>query len=299
MATRRSLVFLTCRLLLVSGFVCLISAVFPKLAKADKPYFVTYDDEMEEPGNLEISFNPLFALPHAAPDFFGGWTEFEYGAKAWWTTEFYLDGQSTQGQGAIFTGYRWENRFRPLADEHWITPVLYVEFENINGADKTLMEVVDHDSVDDLAVPNREASIEKQREIETKLILSSNYRGWNISENFIGEKNLANVPWEFGYAAGVSRPLALAASSETCTFCRENFKAGAEIYGGLGTWDQFGLPGTAHYLGPILSWELPNGTTFRISPTVGLNSNSARFFIRFGVSYEIPRFDRIVRRWFQ
>jgi hypothetical protein len=37
-----------------------------------------------------------------------------------------------------FTGTRWENRFRPLLHEHWINPVLYVEFENTSGADKTL-----------------------------------------------------------------------------------------------------------------------------------------------------------------
>lgn len=296
MATRRSSIF--SRLLLAFYFFCSIGVVFPKLAKADKPYFVAYDDGMEEPGNLEISFNPLLALPHTAPNFLGGWTEFEYGAKGWWTTEFYLDAQSTRGQGSLFTGYRWENRFRPLAGEHWVTPVLYVEFENINGADKSLAEVVGHDSVDDLAAPNSEARIEKQREIETKLILSSNYKGWNFSENIIGEKNLAHAPWEFGYALGASRPLALAASSEACSFCRENFKAGAEIYGGLGTWSRFGFPGTAHYLGPILSWDLPSGVSFRISPTAGLNSNSARFLVRIGVSYEIPRFDRALRRLF-
>jgi len=51
--------------------------------------------------------------------------------------ELYLDGQSTSKESTVFTGYRWENRFRPLLREHWINPVLYVEFENINGADKT------------------------------------------------------------------------------------------------------------------------------------------------------------------
>lgn len=297
MAPRRRLVYFTFRLVLPFCMAVFSLLALPKPMKADKPYFIAYDDEMEEPGNLEISFNPLIALPQTAPNFLGGWTELEYGVKGWWTTEFYLDAQSTAGQGALFTGYRWENRFRPLADEHWITPVLYVEFENINGADKSLAEVVDHDSVDDLAVPNLEARAGKQREIETKLILSSNYKGWNFSENLIGEKNLANGPWEFGYALGISRPLALAASPGRCAFCRENLKAGAELYGGLGTWDQFGLPGTAHYLGPLISWELPNGTSFRISPTVGLTRNSAQFLIRFGVSYEIPRFDRVIRRW--
>ncbi len=269
------------------------------VAKADKPYFVTYDDGMEEPGNFEVSFNPVLGFPRVAPGFLGGWTELEYGVKGWWTTEFYLDGQTTRGQSTLFTGFRWENRFRPLADHHWINPVLYLEFENINGADKSLMEVVNHDSVDDLASPNAEARAEKEREIETKLILSSDYKGWNISENFIGEKNLANEPWEFGYAVGVSRALALAASPGKCNFCRENFRGGVEFYGGLGTWHQFGLPGTAHYVGPLLAWNLSSGTSFRISPTFGLNCTSAHFLVRMGVSYEIPRFDRQVRRWFR
>ena len=33
--------------------------------------------------------------------------------------------------------------------EHWINPVLYAEFENINSADKALLEVVGHDGIDD------------------------------------------------------------------------------------------------------------------------------------------------------
>ena len=55
----------------------------------------------------------------------------------------------------------------------------------------------------------------------------------------------------------------------------------------------------ADNLGPLLNWNFPHGTSLKISPTIGLNRNSARFLIRFGVSYEIPRFDRIVRRWLE
>ena len=76
--------------------------------------------------------------------------EFEYGVKGWWTSEVYLDWQTTRGQGALFTGYRWENRFRLSMREHWINPVFYVEFEDINGADKSLLEIVNHDGQDDL-----------------------------------------------------------------------------------------------------------------------------------------------------
>ena len=278
--------------------LCFWVAVAPIIASAqDKPYFITYNDQMEEPGNFEIASNPVAGLPQKAPNFQAMWTEFEYGVNGWWTTEFYLDGQRTAGQSTLFTGFRWENRFHVLAERHRINPVVYVEFEDINGADKTLLEVVNHDSVDDLRAANAEARREKQREVEAKMIFSSIYKGWDISENFIAEKNLTNAPWEFGYAAGVSRALASVASSRACSFCRENFRAGAEWYGGLGTWNAFGFSGTSQYFGPLLVWDLPAGTTLRFSPNVGLNKNSARLLLRLGVSYEFPRFDRALRRW--
>src|SRR5579872_116992 len=169
----------------------------PACLAAEGPFFITYTHQMEEPGNLEIATNSVTGQPASGNRFFGAATEFEYGLKAWWTTEVYLDGQTTLSESAIFAGYRWENRFRLLPREHWINPVLYVEFENINGADKSLLEVVGHDGKDDITTPNDEARLEKKREGEMKLILSSSFRDWNISENFIAEKNFAHEPWEF------------------------------------------------------------------------------------------------------
>jgi len=277
-----------------------MAGLWPCLAGAqERPYFVTYNHQLEEPGHLEISMNPVIGVPKTANSFTGSWTEFEYGLRGWWTTEFYLDVQSTRRDSSLFTGYRWENRFRPLMREHRINPVLYVEFVNVNGADKTLREVVGFDSEKDFATSNSEARRERKREIETKLILSSNVRGWNFSENFIAEKNLANSPWEFGYALGASRPLALAASSKDCVFCRENFQAGLELYGGLGNRHHFTLSGTSHYLAPVLAWGLPNGVAIRISPGFGLTTSSHRFLLRFGVSYEIAGFGRRVRNLFR
>src|SRR6266436_6011246 len=49
-----------------------------------------------------------------------------------------------------------------------------LEVEDINGADKTLKEVVGHDGESDFADANGEARREHKREIELKLILSSN-----------------------------------------------------------------------------------------------------------------------------
>jgi hypothetical protein len=231
--------------------------------------------------------------------FLGTATELEYGVTAWWTTELYLDAQSTRRDSTLFTGYRWENRFRVLPREHWINPVLYIEFENINGADRSLLEVVSRDGKDDLLGRNAEARQERKRELEAKLILSSNVRGWNISENFIAEKNVRHAPFEFGYALGVARPLALAARPDRCQFCRENFLAGVEIYGGLGSHDDFGFHGTSHYVAPTLSWRLANVTTLKISPGFGMTQTSSRFLLRFGVSYEVAQFGRSLGRFFR
>ncbi len=211
---------------------------------------------MEEPGNLEIEMSGLTAAPKDGNQFLSGVTEFEYGAKGWWTTEFYLDGQTTANESTIFTGFRWENRFRLLMHDHLVNPVFYVEYEDTNGADKSLVEVVGFDSQYDGLVPNQIASRDRQRELETKLILSSNLNGWNIAENFIAEKNLAGEPWEFGYAAAVSRPLSLLASADECTLCRENFQAGVEFFGGLGTANKFTVHGTSQYIAPVLSWQV-------------------------------------------
>ena len=270
-----------------------------RAAAQETPYFVTYSHNLEQPGNLEIELNSVYGTQQGGNRFVAPWIELEYGATAWWTTELYLDTQTTFGDSTLFTGYRWENRFRPLMREHWINPVLYVEFENINGADKTMKEVVGFDGQADHADPNAEARQEHKHEIETKLILSSNFKGWNISENFIGEKNLGHEPWEFGYAAGASRPLRLAATPRPCNFCRENFVTGAEIYGGLGTASDFTLSGTSHYVAPILAWQMPNGATFTISPGFGLNDNSHRFLLRWRVSYEIGGFGKKIRSLFR
>src|SRR5205823_12245538 len=126
----------------------------------------TYTHQMEEPRNLEFSLKNVTGKPGDAGRFLGSALEFEYGVKGWWTTEFYLDGQATAGEAALFTGYRWENRFRLLPREHWINPVFYFEFENINDADRSLLEVVNHDGKDDLATSSGEARQEKKRELE-------------------------------------------------------------------------------------------------------------------------------------
>src|SRR2546430_2199510 len=282
------------------SFLVLAAFSLPDSARAqENPYFVAYDHYLEEPGNLEIEYFSTFGTQRGGKDFHSYWMELEYGATAWWTTEFYLDGQTTFGDSTIFTGIRWENRFRPLKREHFINPILYVEYEHKSGADKILKEGEGHDVEADFLTPNSVARQEIINEMELKLILSSTFKGWNFTQNTLAAKNLSNEPWEFGYALGASRPLALKASARRCTLCPQNFIAGVEMYGGLGDRYHFGLRDTSHYLAPVLGWNLPSGWTLRISPGFGLNDNSHQFLLRWGVSREINGFGSIVSRLFR
>jgi len=280
-------------------FALSLFGVFLSCAAAqERPYFVTYDHYLEEPGNLEVEYFSTFGTQREGNDFHSYWLEFEYGATAWWTTEFYLNAQTTFHDSTVFSGFKWENRFRPLKHEHWINPILYVEYEDLNGTDKTLKEVIGHDVESDFLESNAEARREHERELEFKLILSSNFKGWNVSENIMAAKNLSNEPWEFGYALGASRPLRLKASATRCTFCRQNFSAGIEMYGGLGDRYSFGLKDAAHYLAPVAAWNLPSGWTLRLSPGFGLNDNSHRLLLRWGISREITGFGGMLSRMF-
>jgi len=91
----------------------------------------------------------------------------------------------------------------------------------------------------------------------------------------------------------------LKASPRPCRVCIENFRAGVEFYGGLGTRHQFGLRDTSHYVAPTVALELPGGTTFQISPGFGITSASHRFLLRFAVAYEISGAGRALRRLFR
>jgi len=119
-------------------FLSLSIQVRPAAAQ-ESPYFVTYDHYLEEPGNLEVEYFSAYGTQRGGNDFHSYFVEFEYGATAWWTTELYLDGQTTFHDSTVFTGFRWENRIQLLRAQHIINPVFYFEYESISGADKILL----------------------------------------------------------------------------------------------------------------------------------------------------------------
>jgi len=225
----------------------------------ESPFFVTYTHHMEEPGNLEIETSSTIGIPRSGQKFYAApYMEVEYGLTAQWTTELYLETSSVWGDSTVFTGWRFENRYKPLKREHWINPVLYLEFENVNEASRIQKEI--EGGGPDLISSNRELRGEHAHELETKLILSSDVHDWNISENFI---------------------------------------AGIEMYGGLGsTLDGFSARGTAHYIAPVVSWAVSDNATLRLSTGFGLTDQSNPVLLRIGYSYELAGFGSRVSRLF-
>jgi len=257
----------------------------------ESPYFVTYDHHLEEPGNLELEVYTTSGIPRSGQvAYVAPYLEIEYGVTGRWTSELYLEGQGTVGDTAVFTGWRLENRFRPLKREHRINPVLYLEYERTSEATRIQKEIVGGGP--DVISPNSELQSTKNHELEAKLILSGTAHDWNIAGNFITEKNLSQSEgFEFGYAFGVSRPLASLASGSPCRLCRENFIAGIEIYGGLGTTeDGFGVHNTAHYVAPVVSWQISDNGSLRFSPSFALTQEGSPVVLRFGYSYEVRGF---------
>lgn len=268
---------------LLLALTCMASLA---LSAQESPFFITYTHHMEEPGNLDLEISSTTGVPRSGQQLYvAPYMELEYGVSAQWTTEFYLEGQSSPGDSTVFTGWRIENRYKPLAREHWINPVLYLEYESLNEASRIQKEI--EGSGPDLISLNALLTPEHDHELETKLILSSDYHDWNISENFIAAKNFSQSEGvEFGYSLGVSRPLAALASGNECRFCRENFIAGIEMYGGLGSTLGFGVHDTAHYIAPVISWAVSDNSTLRLSPGFGLTHGSNPVLIRVGYAYE-------------
>jgi hypothetical protein len=252
----------------------------------ERPYFVTYDDHVEERGELELSVLSTTAKARdEGTRYFAPWIELEYGVTSQWTTELYLEGVTFRGDGSAFTGWRLENRYRPLKGEHAINLVLYFEYENINEASRIQKEIVGRGPLP--VEPVALLADSRAHEIEGRLILSSWFGNLNVSENFIVEKNLSEDEGvEFGYAVGVSRPLKGTWDGQ-CRFCAGALTAAVEVYGGLGTTGSDASGATRQFVAPVIAWHLTRGSMLRASAGFGMTSSSDRFLLRIGYSVDL------------
>jgi hypothetical protein len=163
--------------ILIMVLACLASL---PVGAQESPYFVTYTHHMEEPGNLDLEVSSTTGVPRSGQQLYvAPYIELEYGVTALWTSELYLEGQSSPGDSTVFTGWRFENRYRPLSREHWINPVLYLEYESLNEASRIQKEI--EGGGPDLTSRNGLLTSGHDHELETKLILSSDE--WRCMED--------------------------------------------------------------------------------------------------------------------
>ena len=133
--------------------------------------------------------------------------------------------------------------------------------------------------------------MDKEREMELKLILGSNVNGWNISENFIAEKNLASgVPGNLVMPSASAVRCSWRPAAQRMYFLpREVSRRERKCMAAWATATVSATRLTSQYLGPTINWTAPNGMTIGLSPQFGLNSYSIPFLFRFSVSYEIEQ----------
>ena len=75
----------------------------------ERPYFVTYDQYLEEKKSLEIAIAKTSGIAkHDEPGYHAPWLEVEYGVAGWWTSEVYIEGVTVHDAGGGFTGWRWK-----------------------------------------------------------------------------------------------------------------------------------------------------------------------------------------------
>ena len=142
---------------------------------------MTYSQVLEEPGNLEIAQKGLTGVPKLKR---------VLQLRRWsWNTA------PRRGGRPSFTckakpRERLDHLHRlslgePLsraAHRTLVNPVLYLEYEDMNGADKSVLEVAGHDSISDLQVTGTPRAVARsERTMEGKLILSSNAEGLELS----------------------------------------------------------------------------------------------------------------------
>lgn len=279
--------------------ISLILMAGQRAGAQESPYFVTDHHHLPDAGALGLADYNVVGSPRIGNGFIGSTLEFEYRLEKWWATEVQLEGQSTLNDSTIFTSYTWVNKFKLVPKNRWINSVLSVGWEDGNAANKSIVEVEGHSGEDDFNVRNDVARRIREHEIELKLVLSRDHKGWNFAGNVIGVKDLAGTPWEFGYSLGASRPLSTTDANTRCTFCRHSFSTGLEFYGGLGDAHSFGLQNTSHYLGPVFSWQISERFAVKAGPNFGLTPQSQHVLVHFAFIYDIPEFGKKVRELFE
>lgn len=275
-------------------------------------YFTSYNHHMHK-GEVELMFMSDYTLPskfkkdEGQKNYLSQMLELEYGLSSvsaveimpeWWY-------EPSTGRGE-FTRGRLEYRTRVFEEEKFINPMVYAEFEYLKKSTRFKMEtsgwiVSDEDSEEGVE-PNYE------RILETRIILSKDFGGVNVTFNWINETDVHAGGTAFGYSIGVmyhphggSGCMCKTDMPDCgCAHCKGEPVAcpchmeghggimyGFEIIGALGDSSDFGfdLDRQEHYFQPIMGFSLGNHVMVHVAVAIGLSEASDNL-IRLAIGYE-------------
>ncbi|MBI2927407.1 MAG: hypothetical protein HYY24_17055 [Verrucomicrobia bacterium] len=262
-------------------------------------YFVTYNHHIAK-GELEVMVMNDFTDPSkfkrqddGQRSYFSQMIEVEYGLTDQWAIEPMFEGFEEPSTGRMrFTGFRFETRYRLFRREVPLNPILYVEYEDLDPLTRFKMEVSGW-----IRPPYRTDGAEPDREriLESRLILSQDFGPLNAAFNWINESDLNESGFTaFGYSLGVRYDFIKGhygkrGEGETPAHAdhphgaahgtkRERHlpSVGLEFYGGLGDTQSLALEPTRqeHYLQPVLMLHLSERVMFHLGAAIGLSKAS-------------------------
>ncbi len=177
------------------------------LKAGNNGYFTTYNSEVER-GELELMFMNDLTAPskfrrqeEGFGDYFSHMVELEYGLTDQLATEFMIEWfEDVETGQAKFTGFRWENRFRLFRNPVPLNPMIYAEYEDLDPETRFKMEVSGW-----VRPPHKrvEREVDRERILETRLILSDYIGPVNAAFNWINETDLPSGETAFGYSLGL------------------------------------------------------------------------------------------------
>ena len=289
MGTRKILVFLA--ILSLQNFMA-------GLLLADGGYLTTYGHHIKR-RELEVMAMNDFTFPstphrkEGEHNYFSHMVELEYAPFSQLALEFMTEWFEDIGKkDTKFTGFRYEARYRIFRNEVPLNPMVYVEYEDLDPETRYKMEVSgwvkppyeEEDSEDDAETTHPESGADRERIIETRLILSQDFlKHWNIAFNWINETDTSDGVTAFGYATGVSYQFhprsdgEHAQHSETSKrFPIQPASLAFELIGAMGDTKSFGFVPSRqeHYAQPSIMFHIGKNVMLNIGFAIGLTRSS-------------------------
>lgn len=294
-------------------------------------FFVTYNSEIEK-GEIELMLMNDITAPSSIrreKEGFGTYlshmVELEYAPFHQFATEFMIEWfEDLETGDAKFTGFRWENRYRLFRKDIPLNPMIYAEYEDLDPATRYKMEVSGWINPPYEEEEEEGGEPDRERILETRLVLSDDIGPVNLAFNWINETDLENGQTAFGYSLGAmwmihgkNHEHEEKKSAYTCPMhgdvrlpgpgrcprCKmalepvsakgeeeESHKGvgiGLEVYGALGDTKSFGLRPSRqeHYLGPIFMYHINHHWMTHAQLAIGLSKASDNL-VRLNFGYE-------------